>query len=44
MLMSLDMYDSPIDMSELAKVYGVTLTTLDDFVHDFVAANAPTCR
>jgi uncharacterized protein YbjT (DUF2867 family) len=34
----LDSYDSPLDMTELSKTYGVTPTTLADFVHTFVAS------
>lgn len=32
-------YDSPLDMAELATTYGIAPTTLDDFVHGFVAAS-----
>lgn len=41
LLTAIDTYDSPIDMTELSAAYGVTPTTLDDFVRDFVAANTP---
>ena len=34
----LDSYDSPLDMTELSKTYGVTPTTLADFVRTFVAS------
>jgi uncharacterized protein YbjT (DUF2867 family) len=30
-------YDSPLDMTELSKIYGVAQTPLADFVHRFVA-------
>lgn len=33
-------YDSPLDMTELARTYGVAQTTLTDFVGGFVAATA----
>lgn len=32
-------YDSPMDVSELSRTYGVTPTTLADFVHRFVATS-----
>ncbi len=32
-------YDSPMDVAELSRTYGVTPTTLGDFVHDFVATS-----
>jgi uncharacterized protein YbjT (DUF2867 family) len=32
-------YDSPLDMTELAKTYGVAPTPLADFVHHFVTTN-----
>lgn len=34
----LETYDSPLDMSAMAATYGVTWTTLKDFVHAFVSA------
>ncbi len=39
LLTALETYDSPLDSSALATAYGITPTTLADFVHDFVAAN-----
>jgi hypothetical protein len=33
---ALDSYDSPIDMTEMAATYGITPTSLADFVHEFV--------
>lgn len=41
LLAALDTYDSPMDMSELASTYGVTPTSLADFVRGFVAASRP---
>lgn len=38
-LAGLATYDSPIDMGGLPGAYGVALTPLADFVHDFVEAN-----
>jgi uncharacterized protein YbjT (DUF2867 family) len=32
-------YDSPLEMAELSKTYGVVPTALADFVHDFTAAS-----
>lgn len=32
-------YDSPMDVSELSRTYGVAPTTLADFVHRFVATS-----
>lgn len=40
LLTALATYDSPIDMTDLFSVYGVTPTTLDGFVAGFVAATA----
>ena len=37
LLAVLDTYDSPLEMDELAKAYGVTPTSVDDFVRGFVA-------
>ncbi len=36
MLGGLNFFDSPIEMNELSKLYGVELTSMDDFVRDFV--------
>lgn len=36
-----DTYDSPIDMTELAAVYGVAPTSVEDFVRGFLAAQSP---
>jgi uncharacterized protein YbjT (DUF2867 family) len=38
-LAALDTYDSPLDITELADTYGVTPTTLADFVRDFISAS-----
>ncbi|MBG6214473.1 MAG: SDR family oxidoreductase [Cryobacterium sp.] len=38
LLTALENYDSPLDTSVLAARYGITPTSLDDFVHGFVAA------
>jgi NADH dehydrogenase len=38
LLTSLETYDSPIDMTEIAARYGITPTPLRTFVHGFVAA------
>ena len=37
LLTALETYDSPIDSSAVADAYGVTLTSLDEFVHSVVA-------
>lgn len=37
LLAALETYDSPIDMSELPVAYGVTPTSLADFVRSFIA-------
>jgi NADH dehydrogenase len=34
-----DIYDSPIDSSELASAYGVTPTSVAEFVRGFLASN-----
>lgn len=34
LLASMDTYDSPLDMSELARTFGVTLTSIDTFVRE----------
>ena len=39
LLTMMDTYDSPIDSSELASTYGVTPTSLAEFVRDFLASN-----
>lgn len=39
LLAAQDTYDSPIDMTELAQTYGVTPTSMSDFVREFVAGN-----
>ena len=39
LLAMMDTYDSPIDSSELASTYGVTPTSLAEFVRGFLAAN-----
>ncbi len=36
---ALDTYDSPLEMTQLSAQYGVTPTTLTDFVHGVVTAN-----
>lgn len=38
LLTSLEFYESPLDMSELARTFAVETTTLHDFVQGFVAA------
>lgn len=40
LLTALETYDSPLDSSALAAEYGVTQTSLADFVHDAVAGAA----
>jgi uncharacterized protein YbjT (DUF2867 family) len=37
---AMDTYDSPIDMAECYATYGVTPTSLDDFVRDFVRSGS----
>ncbi len=37
---ALDMYDSPIDMAETARTFGVRLTPLEEFVRR-VATGVP---
>jgi NADH dehydrogenase len=39
-LTALETYDSPLDMRQLSKTYGVEPTALGDWVHHFVAATA----
>lgn len=39
LLAALETYDSPLDMTELARTYGVTPTTLAAFVHDLAATH-----
>ncbi|MDQ3972889.1 MAG: SDR family oxidoreductase [Actinomycetota bacterium] len=39
LLSALETYDSPIDSSALAAAYGVTPTSLTDFVRDFIATS-----
>jgi NADH dehydrogenase len=39
LLAMMETYDSPIDSSELASTYGVTPTSLAEFVRGFLAAN-----
>lgn len=40
LLASLELYESPLDMSELSRTFGVKTTSLHDFVRGFVAAEA----
>lgn len=40
LLASLEFYESPPDMSELPRTFGVKTTSLHDFVRGFVAAQA----
>jgi NADH dehydrogenase len=40
LLASLELYESPVDMSEPSRTFGVKTTTLHDFVRSFVAAGA----
>lgn len=39
LLSALETYDSPIDSRALAAAYGVTPTSLTDFVRDFIAVS-----
>jgi uncharacterized protein YbjT (DUF2867 family) len=39
LLAALETYDSPLDMTELTRMYGITPTNLAAFVHDFAAAH-----
>ena len=39
LLVALETYDSPLAMTELATMYGITPTNLATFVHDFAAAH-----
>ena len=41
-LTAMETYDSPLDMSQLSKTYGVAPTSLQDWVHSFVTTNART--
>ena len=36
MLAGLNFFDSPIEMDELSKLYGIELTSMEDFANDFV--------
>lgn len=38
-LTALETYDSPLDMSQLSRTYGVAPTALQDWVHGFVTMN-----
>lgn len=40
LLASLELYESPLDMSELSRTFGVKTTSLHNFVRGFVAARA----
>lgn len=40
LLASLELYESPLDMSELSRTFGVKTTSLHDFVGGFLAARA----
>jgi NADH dehydrogenase len=40
LLASLEFYESPLDMSELSRTFGVKTTSLHDFLRRFVAAGA----
>jgi NADH dehydrogenase len=40
-LSALETYDSPLDMTEASRAFGVPPSTLDDFVRQFVARAAP---
>ena len=40
LLASLELYESPLDMSELSRTFAVRTTSLHDFVRRFVAAEA----
>jgi NADH dehydrogenase len=40
LLASMEFYESPLDMSELSRTFGVPVTSLHDFVPEFVAAHA----
>jgi NADH dehydrogenase len=39
LLAAMDGYDSPVEMTAMAETFGVNPTSLDDFVHGFVAAS-----
>lgn len=39
LLAALETYDSPLDMTELARMHGITPTNLAAFVHDFAASH-----
>jgi nucleoside-diphosphate-sugar epimerase len=36
MLAGLNFFDSPIEMDELSKLYGIELTSMEDFANEFV--------
>ena len=40
LLASLELYESPLDMNELSRTFGVKTTSLHDFVRGFVDADA----
>lgn len=42
LLAALEAYDSPLDMTELTRTYGIAPTNMAAFVHDFVAAHRAT--
>ncbi len=47
LLAALETYDSPLDMTELARMFGITPTRISGFVHDFAAtrqAKVPRAR
>ena len=42
LLAALESYDSPLDMTDLTRTYGISPTTMAAFVHDFAAAHRAT--
>ena len=44
LLATLETYDSPLDITEIADTYGVRPTTLADFVRDLIAADRVAAR
>jgi uncharacterized protein YbjT (DUF2867 family) len=37
LLAGLDLFDSPVDMTEVNRIFGIKLTSIDEFANDFVA-------
>lgn len=42
LLTALEMYDSPLDMTDLTRTYGISPTNMAAFVHDFAEAHRAT--